>query len=150
MNQTSRAPFGITVLAILMLTAVAGQAHAMRGPQDKSIRSDEKVTLSGEDVVAKWPWLTTAVASATTACHSTTPCDPAYGACTTWSSSYDCGDPFCGVAANCGDPDCTVGPSLCLGPALRQKHEQFRVCFDQQSNSCTEYQVTSTPLACGC
>lgn len=84
------------------------------------------------------------------ACHSTTPCGSAYPSCASWSGYSDCGDPYCGVYKFCGDPPFCEEPDLCFGPALRQARERFRVCFNAQSQSCTEYQRSSVVLTCGC
>jgi hypothetical protein len=153
MSQSPRVLFPIAALSILMLSVTAAPAHAMRVHDDTAIRSsDGKVVLSSEDVVVRWPWMTNVVAAATTACHANTSCGSAYTSCAGWSSLYDCDDPYCGIAANCSeDPDCTPGPTLCAGPALRQKQEKYRICFDQQGNPCTEYQISLTKvLGCGC
>jgi hypothetical protein len=105
---------------------------------------DAEVTLSSEDLVAKMPWLSDKAA----ACHSTTPCGSAYPSCASWSGYSDCDDPFCGVYRWCGDcPDPEFG---CFGPALRQRRERFRVCFNELGQSCTEYQRTSVVLGCDC
>jgi hypothetical protein len=84
------------------------------------------------------------------ACHSTTPCGSAYPSCAGWSGYSDCGDPFCGVYKFCGDPPFCEEPDLCFGPATRTFRERFRVCFNAQGQSCTEYQRINVVLGCGC
>lgn len=109
---------------------------------------DEPDILSSEEYVARFaPELITDLKAA--ACHSTTPCGSAYGSCAAWSSYSDCGDPFCGIAFGCGECNewgqCEAG-----GPAEKQYRERFRVCFNAQGQSCTEYQRTSSTGSCGC
>jgi hypothetical protein len=107
---------------------------------------DEPVTLRSEDVVGAADG---GPSPYTQACHSTTPCPPEYSSCASWSSYVDCDDPWCGVYRYCPDPPyCESG--LCFGPALEQNQERYRVCFNQQSDSCTEYQRTTVRLGCGC
>lgn len=102
-----------------------------------------KATLNSEDLIPR-PDL---FGEKALACHSTTPCGTEYASCATWSGFYDCGDPYCGFYRWCGDCDSDFG---CFGPALRQHREQYRVCFNSQGQSCTEYQGAITFLACGC
>lgn len=108
---------------------------------------DEPATLSAEDYVARFGL--TGATDLKAACHSTTTCGLAYGACTNWSSYTDCGDPFCGIVVGCGACDewghCEAG-----GPGMKQKMERYRVCFNQLNEPCTEYQVTTIGLDCGC
>jgi hypothetical protein len=109
---------------------------------------DDEVTLRSEDVVARMPWLAKDFEK-TAACHSTTPCDyNIYGSCAGWSGYTDCDDPFCGFGAGCGEDCPEIGP--CPGPAMKQRRERYRVCFDPYNNSCTEYQRTTLTLDCGC
>jgi hypothetical protein len=103
---------------------------------------DEAVTLRSEDLVLK----TTALTA--DACHSTTTCGTAYPSCASWSGYSDCGDPTCGIYRWC--PDDCESDFGCWGQALRQSSERFRVCFDANANSCTEYQRLSSVLQCGC
>ena len=174
-----RIPFVLSVLAVLILFA-PGSASAGKGScsacgkeardrctancfglTNKAERSgcliscensaatcscdDENVTLRSEDVVARMPWL---VDSLTAACHSTTTCGTAYPSCASWSGYTNCDDPFCGVANGCGEECPEIGP--CFGPAMRQRKERYRVCFNAQGQSCTEYQLTLTSLGCDC
>jgi hypothetical protein len=104
---------------------------------------DERVTLRSEDLLPK-----ARPEADAPACHSTTPCGSGYPSCASWSGYSDCGDPYCGIYLHCGD-ECEPG-FPCPGPALRQWRERFRVCFNAQGQSCTEYQRTSTILSCGC
>lgn len=105
---------------------------------------EDGVTLRSEDVVTARPGL---IESLTTACHSTTSCQPAYPSCASWSSYSSCDAPFCGTGNRCG-LGCP-NPGFCPGPATIDRLERFRVCFDQFGNSCTEWQVT-TLTVCGC
>lgn len=105
---------------------------------------DEKVTLRSEDFLPRPDLLGTKAL----ACHSTTPCGSQYSSCASWSASYDCGDPYCGIYRWCGD---VCGDLGCWGPALRQGREQYRVCFNSLGQSCTEYQSTgASVVSCGC
>jgi hypothetical protein len=109
---------------------------------------DDQVSLRSEDVVARMPWMEKGLEK-TAACHSTTPCDyNIYGSCAGWSGYSDCDDPFCGIGHGCGEDCPEIGP--CPGPAMKQRQERFRVCFDQFSNACTEYQRITLTLDCGC
>ena len=104
---------------------------------------DEPVTLRSEDLLPK-----ARPEADAPACHSTTPCGSGYPSCAGWSGYSDCGDPFCGIYRYCGE-DCEPGIP-CPGPALRQSQERFRVCFNAQGQSCTEYQRSVYVLGCGC
>jgi hypothetical protein len=112
---------------------------------------DEPATLNSEDFVAKFGTRDGlgAVTDFSAACHSTTPCGSTYGACANWSSFSYCDDPFCGVAAGCGECD-EWGQCEYYGPAIRQFMERYRVCFNPQGQSCTEYQRSATTGGCGC
>jgi hypothetical protein len=57
-------------------------------------------------------------------------------------------EPFCSSANHCGDECPEFGP--CPGPAIKQRQERFRVCFNALGQSCTEYQRTLLNLGCGC
>jgi hypothetical protein len=104
---------------------------------------DEAVTLRSEDLVPfAWPNVTKA------ACHPITSCQPAYPSCASWSGYSDCDDPFCGFAPQCGDDCPEFGP--CPGPAMKQRRERFRVCFNEFGQSCTEWSRTMINLGCGC
>lgn len=108
---------------------------------------DEAVTLRSEDVVVKSPWRSTTALLA--ACHSTTACGSAYPSCGSWSGYSNCDAAFCGIGPACGD--CSDPMSACQpGPAMRQRRERFRVCFNSLGQSCTEYQRATITLSCGC
>lgn len=83
------------------------------------------------------------------ACHDTTACPAGYDSCASWSSYSDCGDQFCGFSTSCQVCDewgqCRLG-----GPAQKQYRERYRVCFNAQAQSCTEYQRVAQTLGCGC
>jgi hypothetical protein len=169
MKEPSRSAFVLCVLTVLILFA-PGSASAGKGgcvacsdvAQERCTTNcfglpgkaerasclcscDENVTLRSEDLVARMPWL---VDSLTAACHSTTPCGSAYPSCASWSGYSNCDDPFCGFANHCGEECPEFGP--CPGPAMRQRQERYRVCFNAQGQSCTEYQLTLLNLGCGC
>lgn len=121
---------------------------------------DEPATLNSEDFVAKFGPQPGPAASAeaginvmtdfSVACHSTTPCGSTYyGSCANYSSYTDCGDPTCGLAIGCGECD-EWGHCQAAGPGIKQLRERYRVCFNPQGQSCTEYQRTSSVLQCGC
>lgn len=178
MSTSTRLYFVITTLLLLMLSAAAVQAQAVTcrvcaiaqescavncfGRDDKKeMRScliacdnaaalcscDEPATLNSEDYVARFGLGD--VTGLKAACHSTTPCGPAYGSCANWSSYTDCGDPFCGLVLGCGECDewghCTAG-----GPGIKQLRERYQVCLNEQGQSCTQYQRTSSGGSCGC
>lgn len=109
---------------------------------------DPAPTLSSERYLAHWGDALVLTKSAP-ACNDTTPCPAEYGSCGSWSGFYDCGDPYCGVSSLCKICDewgqCTAG-----GPATKQNRERYRVCFNQQMQSCTEYQRGIQTLGCGC
>jgi len=104
--------------------------------------NQQGVNLRSEDLVQwEWPSMTK------DACHGYVSCQPNYPSCASWSGYSSCGDPFCGTGHHCGD-DCEPwGP--CPGPAWKEFLENFRVCFDQYGNSCTEWQTIQTS-SCGC
>lgn len=106
---------------------------------------DEVASLRSEDLVA-WGLAVTTKA----ACNGTVSCQPNFPSCASWSSYSNCGDPYCGIGAKCGECTCDEFRCFCgPGPAWKQSRERFRVCFDQYSNSCTEWQTTVTS-SCGC
>jgi hypothetical protein len=176
MGKSFRVPFAITAVSILALFALVAPARAANcracglaaqdrcaancfGLEDKGERvaclitcdnaaatcsCDEEVTLRSEDVVAKSPWLL----AMTAACHSTTTCGSAYPSCASWSGYSDCNDPYCASGPHCAE-GCEPGLP-CLGPAMRQWQERFRVCFNAAGQPCTEYQRTIIVLNCGC
>jgi len=120
---------------------------------------DAPATLNSEDFVAKFGPQPGPAANAeagikvvtdfSVACHSTTPCGSAYGACANWSGFSNCGDPFCGAGLGCGECD-EWGHCEAYGPAMKQLRERYRVCFNPLGQSCTEYQLAATTGACGC
>jgi len=106
--------------------------------------TDPEPTLKSEDYLALFG---DGIFTTQSACHSTTPCPAEYDSCAAWSSYSDCGEPYCGIYGHCGSG---CGEPLCFDEATRQRRERFRVCFNQQSQSCTEYQWTSVVESCGC
>jgi hypothetical protein len=102
---------------------------------------DQQGTLRSEDILPRDSF-------AKDVCHGTVSCQPDYPSCASWTSYFDCGDPFCGVYRFCGE-NCET--DICFGPALRQKTERYRVCFNALGQSCTEFQAgTNRLLGCGC
>jgi hypothetical protein len=104
---------------------------------------DEEPTLSSEWYVEQ---LGNVLATKSGACHDTTPCPAEYGSCGSWSGYSNCGDPYCGVYRFCG----SCQEPFCFGEATRQRQERYRVCFNAQQESCTEWQRISTVVTCGC
>jgi hypothetical protein len=101
---------------------------------------DDVSNLRSEDLVGfDWP------SASKAACHGTVSCQPNYPSCASWSSYSACDTPYCGTGIHCGDCTCDEFRCYCgPGPALKEKSERFRVCFDQYSNSCTEWQTLTT------
>jgi hypothetical protein len=94
------------------------------------------VTLRSEDLVR---WGLVSITKA--ACHSVVSCQPDHPSCAGWSGYSTCGDPYCQFQFSCGESVCHEG-GLCFpegGPARHVPYERFRVCFDQFSNPCTEW-----------
>lgn len=178
MRFSTRVSFVFTALLLLVLSAAAAEAQEGKcrpcqiaqeqcsvncmGREGKAIGAclircdnaaalcscDEPATLSAEEYVERFA-PTKAVTDFSVACHSTTPCGSAYGACTNWSTYSACDDPFCGPTLGCGECDewghCEAG-----GPGMKQRRERYRVCFDQLNQACTEYQRATVSLGCGC
>lgn len=106
---------------------------------------DEEVTLRSEDILP----MQVLLGANAVACHGNVSCQPGYPSCASWTSYYDCGDPFCGFYRWCPE-DCPEEFG-CFGEALRQRRESYRVCFNEFGQSCTEYQAGSNYiLGCGC
>ena len=117
---------------------------------------DEPATLNSEDFVARFGPQPgpqggglKVVTEFSGACHSTTPCGSAYGACANWSGFTSCDDAFCGATFGCGECD-EWGQCEAYGPGMKQFNERYRVCFNQQGQSCTEYQRSVSSGGCGC
>ena len=116
---------------------------------------DEPATLNSEDFVARFGPQPGAeadlrvVTEFSAACHATTPCGSAYGACANWSTYTDCGDPFCGPSAACRICN-EWGQCTAAGPSQKQYIERYRVCFNELGQSCTEYQRGTATGECGC
>jgi hypothetical protein len=121
--------------------AVMGQCLTACDNAAANCSCEQAVGLHSEELVNfEWPSMTK------TACHGTVSCQPNYPSCASWSAYSDCEDPYCGSGPKCGECTCDEwGHCFCgPGPALKQRRERFRVCFDQYSNSCTEWQQTIT------
>lgn len=152
MNKLTHAPLVVMIaLSSLALTATALEAMEARSaplsPTQESFYASSsglEGNLSREAFVAEPIWLSTGKA----ACHFSAPsCGSAYS-CGSWSSYSNCGDPVCGGAAGCGEGPCP-GP-YCFGHAMLQFTERFRICFNQASESCVEYQQSGRNIGCGC
>jgi hypothetical protein len=135
--RVSRGSICFTFLWLLMLCAAAVPALA-----EKSC--DEPVTLRSEDLVAISGWPSPTELDA---CHSGMSCGPEYGSCAGWSNYYACGDPFCGEHQQCDF--CSELPCG-FGPAMIQRVERYRVCFNSLAEPCTEYSWSSYNAGCGC
>jgi|GEM_PF-1670788 len=125
----------------------AGFVKCMMGCDNAvgSCRCDEPVTLRSEDIL---PELAVVGAKAAS-CHGTVSCQPDYPSCASWGGPIDCGNPACASYQWCPD-DCDQEFG-CGGPALRQRTEIYRVCFNQFGQSCTEYKPAFwLVLGCGC
>jgi hypothetical protein len=117
----------------ICLTACDNAAATCSCDQAPGVRSEEFVNF-------EWP----SVAKA--ACHGTVSCQPNYPSCASWSGYSNCDDPFCGFGPKCGGQFCDEW-GFCWwepGPAIKQRRERFRVCWDQFTNPCTEWQQTLT------
>lgn len=91
-------------------------------------------------VVAVPPLAAPAIAAG--ACHGTTSC-PSPTSCGSWSTFYDCGQPFCAGDAFC---EFKTGED-----ALYQPRERFRACVLANGSQCLEYQAGSAyRLHCRC
>lgn len=178
MSVSTRLSF-LTALLFLMLSAHTVQAQAKKcrpceiaqercsvnclGRDDGTIQScligcdnaaavcscDEPATLGAEEYVERFDPSLKLVTELSVACHSTTPCDTSYGACTNWSTFTECGDPFCGPSTACRICD-EWGQCTAAGPAMKQNLERYRVCFNALGQSCTEYQRSTATGECGC
>lgn len=105
---------------------------------------DGPATLRSEDLV---DW---GVVSLTKAgCHPSVLCPSSYASCAGWSAPSQCDAVYCQDESWCGDPWCDNGCDPDGGPASHAPYEQFRVCFDQFGNSCTEW-VSYDAVFCGC
>ncbi|MBZ4416573.1 hypothetical protein [Myxococcus sp. RHSTA-1-4] len=79
-----------------------------------------------------------------------------YGSCLDWSTKAACGSTTCDPEYDlspCYRRDCTEGPcqNIALG-ATFQSLQQYRVCFNPQGQSCTEWLVLEDyqRVKCGC
>jgi hypothetical protein len=133
------------VLAFIAAPAAADQADktAARAGDERGAACLKLASLrNGDSQLFARPSYTKA------ACHPITSCQPNYPSCASWSGYTDCDDPFCGIGIHCGDDCGEFGP--CPGDALKQRRERFRVCFNAQGQSCTEWSRTMITLGCGC
>ena len=79
-------------------------------------------------------------------CKGIVTCPPEYSSCGSWSAAATCGLTYCGNT--CGK--CPVSDPFCdLPQAKLQRTQFFRVCFNAQAKSCTEYQP-GIPKNFGC
>jgi hypothetical protein len=135
MNRPMRVCFVVAVLSLLALSAASAQVA----------RSDKAVTLSSEDLVARFGF--PAVTKSFDACQPITQCGPAYGygSCASWSSYTECGDLYCsGTARGCG-----ACGEICVGRGWEQQYEAYRICFNQFGESCTQWARFSDTVSCG-
>jgi len=136
MNRPLRVCFVVAVLSLLALSAASAQV----------VRSDGAVTLSSEDLVARFgsPFVTESFG----ACNAITACGPAYGygSCASWSSYTECGDLYCSATAR----GCGACGERCVGPGMEQKYEAYRVCFNSSQQSCIQWSRVSYTDSCGC
>lgn len=109
-----------------------------------SCRCDEVAKLRSEDLVS-WG----VVSLTKNGCHPGSSCPPSYASCAGWSGPSNCGPSYCQDESWCGDPWCDNGCDPDGGPANHTPYEQFRVCFDQFGNSCTEWSSYDA-VFCGC
>ena len=105
---------------------------------------DGAATLRSEDLV-RWG----VVSFTKNGCHPGSSCPPGYSSCASWSGPSVCGASYCQDESFCGDPWCDNGCDPNGGPANHTPYEQFRVCFDQFGNSCTEWSSYDA-VFCGC
>ena len=106
--------------------------------------SDGAATLRSEDLV-RWG----VVSMNKDGCHASQLCPSGYSSCASWSGPSNCGPSYCQDESWCGDPWCDNGCHPGGGPANHTPYEQFRVCFDQFGNSCTEW-ISYDASLCGC
>jgi hypothetical protein len=105
---------------------------------------DGAATLRSEDLV-KWG----VVSLTKSGCHASVLCPSGYSSCASWSGPSNCDGSYCQDESWCGNPWCDTGCDPNGGPANHTPYEQFRVCFDQFGNSCTEW-VSYDAVFCGC
>jgi len=84
--------------------------------------------------------------AATASCHGAVSCT-GFGSCGTWSTAAACGTRGCGSSA-CG-PRCLPGDTDCvtLRPMV-QRYERYRVCQNQQAESCVEWAAAASTSTC--
>lgn len=117
-------------------------------PADGTQHSQEMMAA----VLAKLP---DELLHAAVACQPTKTC-AGYDACTDWSSVYNCGTLSECNASDAACKVCETKPggigSICeFHGGQRQTQNRYRVCFNSERESCTEYQRTVSPTAvCGC
>jgi len=88
-----------------------------------------------------------AAAATAGTCQAATTCPSQFASCTAWSTPALCNE-------TCGATYCICRPVWqCEGeppePRGTQTYNAFRVCFDANRNSCTEWTNTTTSF-CGC
>lgn len=99
--------------------------------------------LRSEDLVKRWGETMDEEAS----CHGWISCQPTYSSCASWSNWSSCGEVECLMGPFC--VECTEESCPNEAPYVSAPVERFRVCFDQFSNPCTEWQIVNYP-SCGC
>lgn len=144
MNMFGRILGGFSLVTFACLYGAACVAPVdTLAPEDIAPESDDAVA-GEEEVVSE-------SADAIGTCHGYTTC-PNPKSCGSWSTYYACGT-TCVYNRDCGgcgpihlDPDCV--PDGTKG--LRQFSEQFRTCTLQDGSTCTEYNLISSIVDCGC
>ena len=178
MSVSSRLPFAISALLLLVLSAAAVPAQAAKcrpcqiaqescsvncfGREDKDemrsclIGCDNAAALCSCDepvTLSSEDYVarfgSQDVTQLKSACHDTTTCGSEYASCASWSGYTNCGDPFCGPTLGCGECN-EWGQCTAGGPGMKQFRERYRVCFNAVGDPCTEYQRTTSSGGCGC
>lgn len=104
---------------------------------------DEVAAVRSEDLV-KWGVVSL---NQEASCHGWISCQPNYPSCAGWSNWSSCGGMECLMGPFC--VECTEESCPTEAPYMSAPQERFRVCFDQFSNPCTEWQIIDYP-GCGC
>lgn len=158
MNRRAfRCPNQSALVFGLLLTSLAGATVAEESPRliprERAIfQASAPVTfLRSEDLVQRG----FVIITESTSCNPVVNCQPDYPSCAGWSGYSGCGEPWCDLEPDCEDcsncdPEISFPECLCdPGPAHHEIFERFRVCFNQFSEPCVEWQRTIGYM-CGC